>query len=155
VIAGESVNSITADFNRRAIPTPQNLARARAGKQLATQKGRDTSGALWRVSALTDILRNPALLGYVTHQDSPVTGTDGTPIVRAPALVTETEWNQLQRELSDPARTRNHRRTRTPSLLLDVATCALCGSSYYRLTCVAVAGHGRTTGVLAATSLPG
>lgn len=135
VIAGESVNSITADFNRREILTPLNHERARHGElktKSGPKAGRDTRGAVWKASTVTQILRNPVLLGYVVHRKSAVTMDDGTPIVRAEPIITETEWDQLQHALSDPARTSRQVRTQTPSLLLRVAFCALCGAPMYR-----------------------
>jgi hypothetical protein len=48
VIAGESVNSIVADFNRRKIPTPSNHERLRTGRPLETRGGVNTNGVVWR-----------------------------------------------------------------------------------------------------------
>jgi site-specific DNA recombinase len=58
-----------------------------------------------------------------------VTGTDGMALTRAKPLITESEWGRLQRALDDASRKRTRRLT--PSLLLDVAYCAECGSKLY------------------------
>jgi DNA invertase Pin-like site-specific DNA recombinase len=121
-IQGEAVNAIAADLNRRNVLSPTDHARVAAG--------RPVTGSVWRGTNIVKILRNPALLGYVVHKRAAVTGDDGTPIVRAPAIITETEWDRLQHALNAPERRRDKRRTQTPNLLLHVAYCALCEAPY-------------------------
>src|SRR5258708_24800089 len=123
VIAGEAVNSIVGDFNRREILSPQDHARAPAG--------RPVRGRLWAAQTLMGMLRSQGLLGYVTYKADAVRGPDGTPIIRATPIISETEWDQVQHELDNPARAKRRRRTQTPSLLLGVAKCAICGANCY------------------------
>ena len=122
VIRGEAVNAIAADLNRRHVPSPSDHARIAAGKSV--------TGLVWRGTNIIKILRNPALLGYVVHKKAAVTGDDGTPIIRAPAIITETDWDRLQQALNAPERRQDKRRTQTPNLLLHVAYCALCEVPY-------------------------
>src|SRR5258708_39987973 len=65
-VRGESVNGIATDFNQRGIIPPQNHVRLRAGRELKTRKGKDTSGRPWRATSFTLIPRNPALLPHLT-----------------------------------------------------------------------------------------
>ena len=123
VIAGEAVNAVVADFNRRDVLTPQDHVHQRAG--------RPVQGKPWSAQALMSILRSQTLLGYVTYKSDAVRGPNGTPIVRTTPLISETEWDQLQHELDSSARQRSRRRTQTPSLLLGVVKCAICGANCY------------------------
>ncbi len=124
VIGAEAVNAIVGDFNRRGILNPHDHARARAG--------REVRGRPWKTFALVGILCSPVLLGYVTYRGKPVPGDDGTPITRAAPIISETDWDRLQHALSKLERKGRRQRTDTPSLLLHVAFCAVCGSPYYR-----------------------
>jgi site-specific DNA recombinase len=124
VIAGASVNSVTADFNRRRILSPRDRTRLRSG--------RPTLDIPWSRNTLAKMLRSENLLGYVTYNKVPVTDEHGIPLRRAAPIISETEWDQLQHVMADPARARQRRRTHTPSLLLHVAYCALCGARCYR-----------------------
>jgi site-specific DNA recombinase len=144
VIAGEAVNAITADLNRRGVPSPRDRAR-----ELALERGKpgakSPTGAPWLATTVRLILRSRALAGEVMHRKvvrkgtgkvrelrnpaAPVTGQDGMPLTRAEPLVTEAEWGQLQEALNQASRVRT--KWDTPSLLLGVAQCAGCGSNLY------------------------
>lgn len=160
VIAGEAVNAIVADLNRRHVLTPYNHERLRAWKALTaeekagresagggplqTNAGDDTSGAVWRQRTLMRVLRNPAMLGYTTHGTETVSrddgsttsrpavaiGDDGTLSIGAPALINHAEWDELQHALDQQSVIKH--RTQTPNLLLGVAVCALCSAPMYR-----------------------
>jgi len=73
VIAGESVGSVVADFNRRGIASPHGKKRWDNG------------------TSLRRILRDRALLGQVVHNGHPVLGDDGMPVIRAEPLITAAE----------------------------------------------------------------
>ena len=123
VLAGEAVNAITADFNRRAIPSPRDVLRAR--RQRSGKAGKPVQGDPWRRTALYGMLRSPVMLGQAVHGGKPVTGDDGMPVTRGPALITQEEFDRLQLALTSA--TRAQTRTQTPSLLLGVAFCGSCG----------------------------
>jgi site-specific DNA recombinase len=114
VIAGESVSAVSADFNHREIPSP-HAAFPRKGKP---------EGPLWGDSSLRMILRDKALLGHVVHKGESVLGDDGMPIICADPIVTPDEWTDLQAAIEKASQT--HARSDTPSLLLNVAFCAVC-----------------------------
>jgi len=133
-IDGEALNAITADFNRRGIPSPRDHLRLQAGRPTGKPK-RDASGALvlgkdgepervpviWQTSALQKILRSEALIGRIRHYGETVRGGGGRPVQRAESIITREEWNQLQAALNGPGRRRIKRRVQDPSLMLRVA----------------------------------
>jgi site-specific DNA recombinase len=140
VIAGEALNSIIADFNRRRILSPQDRSRMQA---IATAKDKERQelerpvrDRPWGRAALNTMLHSPALLGYVVHRAGTVSGEDGMPLTMAEPVMSETKWDALQRALSDLSRPSGKQRTQTPSLLLRVAFCALCSNPLYRQSTV-------------------
>ena len=103
------MNGVATDFNRRDVPGPL--------------------GTFWGDSGLRMILRDKALLGHVTHSDVSVLGDDGMPISCAEPLITQGDWDVLQRALARLSQT--HVRSETPSMLLNVAECSKCGGPLY------------------------
>jgi site-specific DNA recombinase len=112
VIAGESVNAVATDFNKRGITAPM--------------------AKIWGDTGLRAILRDKALLGHVVYNGASVLGDDGMPIVQAEPLVTHAEWDALQQALEK--RSHTPVRSDTPSMLLNVAQCARCGGPLYLYT---------------------
>lgn len=106
VIAGESVNSIVADFNRRKIPTPSNHERLRAARPLETRGGVNTNGAVWRQRTLIRLLRSPVILDHTLQKRQAVSRDDGS---TWPAVITLVEWDQRRRDYRNglPAGTDN------------------------------------------------
>lgn len=129
ITAGESLNSVVADFNRRGITSPYNRSRQLNGRPVGLRA--DGTPTPWQRWALSIILRSPAMLGYALHHKQLVIGEDGFPVRCAPPLITEQEWEQLQVALGHHEK-QTPRRTQTDSLLLQVAFCAMCGSALYR-----------------------
>jgi site-specific DNA recombinase len=117
VTKGESVTSVAADLSRRGVPSPRDHDRLSAG--------REPLGAPFAAGSLWAILRSPALLGRVVHQRHTVPGQDGMPLVQAEPLLTLPEYTALQKVMD--AASHLKQRTRTPSLLLNVASCVRCG----------------------------
>ncbi len=147
VLAGESVNAIVADFNRRGIASPKNRQRQLMGRDLVMLDGRSTAGVAWTCNALMRILRSQALLGYVIHNYAALTDDSGEPIVRAPALISETDFDHLQLILDqrreENPRTRKLRQGQNPSLLLQIAFCAECRSPFYQWSTTKAIGAGQ------------
>lgn len=122
VLAGDSLNSIAADLNRRGVLTPQDLRRKQHGKPLR--------GGKWHPSSIRSVLTSHSLRGVMSHDGRAVYDPQsGLPVPAGEAVVTSTEWAELQARLVAGVR---RRRTQTPSLLLGVAFCAKCGSRLYR-----------------------
>jgi DNA invertase Pin-like site-specific DNA recombinase len=128
---GESLNSICADFNRRDIPSPDNRMRQLTGGKLIFRDDgtlrRWTLGR-WQRGSLSIILRSPAIVGHLMHGKQEVRGEDGAPVIGAPPIITEKEWEQVKLILGDH---RVPKRSQRSSLLLRVAFC-ICGCPLYR-----------------------
>jgi DNA invertase Pin-like site-specific DNA recombinase len=104
IIAGKSLNAISAGLNASGGPTAQ--------------------GGRWHGSTLGLMLRNAALKGYVQHDGQAVRGDDGMPVLRDPILDDAT-WNAVQAKLG-PAR-RINRQDGSP--YLGVIICGRCGAT--------------------------
>jgi DNA invertase Pin-like site-specific DNA recombinase len=99
--AGQSVYAITADLNKRGIPTPR--------------------GNRWRPSQTRALLLNPRNAGLRTFRRQIV--GDGN----WPAIVPESTWRAVKNKLSDPARRTGKSRARK-HLLSRLADCGCCGA---------------------------
>lgn len=137
VIAGKRPTTMCRELNDAEILTPQDYQRTESGKTLAKR-------SLWRTSNLTRMLRSPALLGHAAeHEETDATGKlkrltrpktlrhpDGSPVVRAPALIERVTFDQLQDAL-DSMNGQRPAYKKSRALLLRVAFCAVCGGALY------------------------
>lgn len=137
VIGGKRPTSVCRELNSAEILTPQDYQRTESGKTLVKR-------SLWRTSNLTRMLRSPAMLGYAAeHEETDASGTkkrltrpkttrhpDGTPVVRAPALIERVTFDQLQTALDSMNGARPAYK-KSSALLLRVAFCAVCGGALY------------------------
>ncbi|MDG9674963.1 recombinase family protein [Micromonospora sp. DH14] len=106
VIAGESMNAIGRDFDKRGIPTP-------------------TGGKLWEQVHLTPMLRHRSLIGEATHNGETVRDDLGRIIQACDPLIMRTEWDNLQKRLDDVSIPKN--RQPGVSMLLRIGFCGRCG----------------------------
>ena len=124
ILAGESVNSVCADLNRREVPTP-------TGKP----------GALWRVGNLSRVVTSQRLLGLMVEDvydketgersDRPVRGADGAYVQRAEPIVTRARLEEVREALRSRKTGGAQRGTRSNgSLLLQVLFCATCSHGW-------------------------
>ncbi|GAB3749539.1 recombinase family protein [Nocardiopsis nanhaiensis] len=120
ILDSESLNKVCSDLNARGVLPRQG---ARRGKT-----------TYWHSGALLVKLRSPALMGHKTnghHYASTVRKADGSPVLSTDdPLLTEDEFNELQREL-DSRKKAPVDRSDTKALLLGVAHCANCGKRMY------------------------
>ncbi|MFL6100675.1 MAG: ATP-binding protein, partial [Actinomycetales bacterium] len=135
VIAGESVNSVAADLNRRGVPSPTDAQRI--------ARGNAPTGAKWRMGNLAKMLRSQSMLGHSemteTIDGEKVTrlirGSDGLPLQRAEPLITRERWDALQAALDGRQGTpamRAASEKRSPAPLLQTAFCGECGRPLYQ-----------------------
>ena len=117
VLEGQSVESIAKRLTENGVLSPADYIRRRAGKEI--QRGP------WRGQTIRKMLRSKTLLGYVTHSGITVRDSEGNPIHKGPALVSQSEFDQLQAELQ--SRSFKPTRTTGASPLLGVAVCYECG----------------------------
>lgn len=124
VLDGESQSSITASWNQRGIPSPADRWRQICGRELRNER--------WHQKPLESILRSAKLLGYEMKGGKPVRDSKGMPIMAAPAIFTQAEFDQLQEALDRQSRAKS--RTRKTTLLLNVSSCILCQGPHYGRT---------------------
>lgn len=126
-LAGEALNGIAMDFNRRGIPSPREHTTAQTGK-------RAPKPSAWSHSSLRGILRNRHLIGQqADKRGRPVLGDDGEPVQPWPPILDRDVWNLVQDELATREETAVARRVgpRSPRLhaLNGVAVCGLCSGN--------------------------
>lgn len=126
VLDGEPIQRIANDLTLRGIPTPKDA--------FAMSQGRPSKGLAWNTTTLKRSLRSEAMLGHVTTAEGrSVRGDDGSPVVRATAILEREVFDRVQVELAARARI-GQPTERSTSLLLRVAYCGLpgCGMPAYR-----------------------
>ncbi|MCW2905157.1 MAG: recombinase family protein, partial [Streptosporangiaceae bacterium] len=112
VIAGEGLHKIAVDFNRRGVPTPQQVRDRRLGREGVTRGG-------WNNPKLRKLLSSPSMAGWRVHQGK-VHGQAGwDPIVSA------ADHAAALAIINDPTR-RTQRGTAPKYLLSGIAECAVC-----------------------------
>ncbi|MDT0532631.1 recombinase family protein [Micromonospora sp. DSM 115977] len=126
VLDGESLYSISKDFNARGVPT-------RSAKLIAEGRTRREKPAPWATQTLSQVLTNPATVGRSVHRGELIRDESGMPRqLWAPILPLDT-WHQLCANLAangDGAEGRG-RRVRAARLLSGVARCGGCGRKLY------------------------
>ena len=105
VLGGESIRSITADWNRRGIRTPGTVA--------------NPAGNAWHPGSVAAVLRSPRLAGLRTHRGHVVA------VGRWPAILDEVTHRRLVAKL---ARAPRGPRGPAPHLLTGVLRCEWCGA---------------------------
>lgn len=126
VINKEPMLAIVRDFNKRGIPTGQEVARNKKDRE-----DDDRPRARWQVPAFRQMLISESLRNVVTHRGQVVRGEDGQPLRYGPSLITDEKWHALQNELK--RRAVGERGGRPPSApLLGVLFCATCDERMFR-----------------------
>lgn len=121
----EAMTAICAYLSDRGVPTPNDHFRL--------SRDKEPKGTRWSVTALRDMLRSKALRGIrVTKDGQVIYGEDGLPMQRAEPVVSQADFEFLQRYLAGQARA--PRRTRNTSPLLGIVFCLKCGRPAYRTT---------------------
>jgi DNA invertase Pin-like site-specific DNA recombinase len=101
LLAGETLRSVTADLNRRGVPT--------------------VTGAQWSTVVVKRMMVAPRWAGLRQHADL------AQPIRACwPAIINEADHRRLLALLTDPARLKN--RSPRRYLLTGIAVCSLCGA---------------------------
>lgn len=109
VLKGEATLKVCRDLEGRSVPAP--------------------TGGRWHPQSLRRILGSRTLLGEYENRGRVVTEADGLPKKRAEAILSYTQWEELQRVLDGKAKPR--RRKNPTGLLLNVAYCYDCGEPLY------------------------
>ncbi|MEU9720184.1 recombinase family protein [Streptomyces sp. NPDC047976] len=120
--------AIAAHLEESGAITPKNH-RARLAKP-----PRDPAPeSRWRDTTVRDILKSPALRGYLVREDgSIVRDACGQPVMQGEALVDDETWSALQAALGLLAAPRSGRsRRKDASPLLGVIQCGTCEANMY------------------------
>jgi DNA invertase Pin-like site-specific DNA recombinase len=114
VLAGDALHGIAVDFNRRGVPTPQQIRDRRHGRTGVQRGG-------WNNPKLRKLLSSPTMAGWRVHQGR----------VHGPAgwepLVSAADHAAALAIINDPGR-RTQRGTAPKYLLSGIAECGVCGA---------------------------
>lgn len=114
VLAGDALHGIAVDFNRRGVPTPQQIRDRRRGRTGVKRGG-------WNNPKLRKLLSSPTMAGWRVHQGQ----------VHGPAgwepLVSAADHAAALAIINDPGR-RTQRGTAAKYLLSGIAECGVCGA---------------------------
>ncbi|ALA11928.1 integrase [Mycobacterium phage Tasp14] len=120
----EPLHLVAHDLNRRGVLSPKDY--------FAKLQGREPQGREWSATALKRSLISEAMLGYATLNGKTVRDDDGAPLVRSEPILTREQLESLRAELVKADRAKPA--VSTPSLLLRVLFCAVCGEPAYKFT---------------------
>lgn len=115
-IDGKPTKVLASELTNEGVTAPRNHMN---GKQ----------GGEWSSQAIRRILSSRTLLGWTMHDNRPVIGDDGLPVLKCPPAVTPEEFDLLQQSL-DGRRWAKVSPDRT-SPLLGVIKCWHCGANMY------------------------
>ena len=121
ILAGDPLNVIAADLNRREVPSPYDA--------VALRCGREPKGATWVGTQVRRIATSPAYAGLRVHRSDVYEAT------WAP-IVSRADHERVVAILTDPSR-RSNGKVRPGAIvhwLSGVAKCGLCGSGMRVLT---------------------
>ncbi|MFC4494012.1 recombinase family protein [Streptomyces ovatisporus] len=131
VSAGVTLSSEVDRLNRTGVLSPADYRKALRGELPPPFPGY----ARWSYPPLYEHLRSEVLRGYRVQGKrgvrKAVRDASGAPVRVGPPLLSDGEWEALQRALNAAAQTNRRPRTKA-SLLLHVARCGLCGETLYR-----------------------
>jgi site-specific DNA recombinase len=137
LLGGSTLVRIAKALNEEGIPSP---AMAKAVEMRAEGRQPKARGLTWRISSLSRVLRNPALVGWQMHNGRIVLGPDGDPVSVGHGILEAGEHARVLAELERRTALVRQSRTRTReagtntgggrpprSLLIGMARCGSCG----------------------------
>jgi site-specific DNA recombinase len=148
-LSGSTLVRIAKGLNEDGIPSP--AAAKAADMRAAGREPRVRFDSTWRISTLSRVLRNPALVGWQKHNGRIVLGLDGDPVSFGDGILEPGEHARVLAELERRTAIVRESRTRTReagsktgggrpprSLLVGMAR---CGSCSFAMTGQPVSGH--------------
>ena len=148
-LSGSTLVRIATGLNEDGIPSP--AAAKAADMRAAGREPRARFDSTWRISTLSRVLRNPALVGWQKHNGRIVLGPDGDPISFGDGILEPGEHARVLAELERRTAIVRESRTRTReagsktgggrppcSLLIGMAR---CGSCSFAMTSQPVSDH--------------
>lgn len=109
VTENNSVLSVAETMNKENIPAPR--------------------GGQWKVRTIWQLITAKYLLGHATYERETVRDKNGMPVLNAEPLLTQQEWDELQKAIVTRRVTTT--RTRSTSPLLGVVVCYECGKNMH------------------------
>jgi site-specific DNA recombinase len=115
ILAGETLHSIAADWNRRGLRTTKSGHRT-------IMEGENIEGGMWRGATVKLVLINPRYAGLRAHHGEIVGKAEW------PAIISEEIWESVHSILTHPARQVHTAPDRSRKYLLcAILTCGVCG----------------------------
>ncbi|MER7847002.1 recombinase family protein [Kitasatospora sp. NPDC096077] len=111
---GWTVSAVVRDWNQRKIMSASDHQRhcnAVEGREGVKTELRNN---LWNQQNLKAALRNPVLLGHAVHEGKTIMGPDGMPSLWADPVLTESQFEALQKALDKRSRKVTTKRTSAP-----------------------------------------
>jgi len=148
-LSGSTLVRIAKSLNEDGIPSP--AAAKAADMRAAGREPRARFDSTWRISTLSRVLRNPALVGWQEHNGRIVLGPDGDPVSFGDGILEPGEHARVLAEFDRRTAIVRESRTRTReagsktgggrpprSLLVGMARCSSCS---FAMTSQPVSGH--------------
>lgn len=134
-IPGKGKAIIAKGLNRDGIPSPRDWWSLVKGKQTGGKTGAPKGTRAisrkkfqWSATVVDETLRNPALIGWKTHEGKPVRGAEGQPVMMTDQpILTRPEYDRISAEIAARSVSPPVRKD-TKALLIGVIHCAECGS---------------------------
>lgn len=121
-LAGETLNSIASDLNRRGVRTPSGKV---AGEPSITKNGLSGTCPGWSHKTLQDSITRVSLIGKRGYKGQVIAPEDPSSWL---PIISEEEFEEVQRKLRKPANApRRTRRGRARWYLSGIARCEACG----------------------------
>lgn len=118
VLTGESCYAISADLNRRGVPSPQTVWLLR--------NRRPAVETPWTLDAVRRVAASPSNAGRRVYRGEVLPGVEAA----WPPLVSLADHAAVTEMFADPARNTNHSNASTAAhLLVGIARCGVCGST--------------------------
>lgn len=132
VHAGVSLIAIARELNASGVPVPRDRHAQLQGRPMGGHRhGRDFERFRWTSGTLSKVLRSPSLMGHRTHRGQTVRSASGTPVLVGQPLMSDAEFEALQKALLARSNGTRRPRTRTTALLTGVAHCTGCDGRMY------------------------
>ncbi|MFK4105692.1 recombinase family protein [Streptomyces sp. NPDC019531] len=132
VHAGASLIAIARELNASGVPVPRDRHAQLQGRPMGGHRhGRDFERFRWTSGTLSKVLRSPSLMGHRTHRGQTVRSASGAPVLIGQPLLSDEEFEALQKALLARSNGTRRPRNRTSALLTGIAYCTGCDGRMY------------------------
>lgn len=135
VHAGISLIAIARELNASGVPVPRDRHAQLQGRPMGGHRhGRDFERFRWTSGTLSKVLRSPSLMGHRTHRGETVRDAYGAAVLVGQPLLSDEDFEALQRALLARSNGTRRPRSRTTSLLTGIVHCTGCDGRMYFAT---------------------